>query len=41
VVPFEELETEIAFTPTGGLWENAIFGSAWSAEGYFLMFYQN
>ena len=41
VVPSETLETEILFTPTGGLREHAIFGSSWAANGYFLMFYHN
>lgn len=41
VVPTNTTEVEISFTPTGGLTENSIFGSQWSASGYFLMFYQN
>ena len=41
VVPTSTTEVEISFTPTGGLTENSIFGSQWSASGYFLMFYQN
>ena len=41
VAPTTDMEVEIAFTPTGGLTENCIFGSTWSASGYFLMFYQN
>ena len=41
VAPTSDMEVEIAFTPTGGLTENSIFGSSWSASGYFLMFYHN
>lgn len=41
IAPTADMEVEIAFTPTGGLTENCIFGSSWSASGYFLMFYQN
>ena len=41
ISPTSTMEAEVAFTPTGGLTENAIFGSTWSASGYFLMFYQN
>ena len=39
IAPTADMEVEIAFTPTGGLTENCIFGSTWSASGYFLMFY--
>lgn len=41
VSPTSTTEVEISFTPTGGLTENSIFGSSWSASGYFLMLYQN
>lgn len=41
VAPTTTMEVEISFTPMGGLTENSIFGSTWSASGYFLMFYQN
>lgn len=39
VKPTPNTVTEIVFTPTGGLKENAIFGSKWAAAGYFLMLY--
>ena len=42
VPPTADLVTEIQFTPsTDGLSENAILGSTWALNGYFLMFYQN
>lgn len=40
VVPTDNMVSEIVFTPTGSLTENAIFGSSWAANGYFLMLYQ-
>ena len=40
VKPTPNTVTEITFTPTGGLEENAIFGSKWAAAGYFLMLYK-
>lgn len=40
VTPTATLETEISFTPTDGLMENAIFGSSWARDGYFLMFFE-
>jgi hypothetical protein len=41
VSPTANTIAEINFIPTGGLTENAIFGSTWAANGYFLMFYNN
>lgn len=41
ISPTSDTEVEIAFTPTGGLTENAILGSTWATNGYFLMFFQN
>ena len=42
VAPSSDLQVEISVTPNAnGLAENAIFGSAWSISGFFLMFYQN
>lgn len=41
IAPTTDMEVEISFIPTGGLAENAIFGSSWSASGFFLMLYQN
>lgn len=40
IVPSSELITEITFAcESNGIAENAIFGSAWSASGYFFMVY--
>lgn len=42
ITPTTTLETEIVLLPTSGATsEHAIFGSAWSISGYFLMFYQD
>jgi hypothetical protein len=38
--PSDKLRVEIGITPVGeGLGENAIFGSKWAVDGFFLMFY--
>ena len=40
--PSNDLEVEITLLPVSGATsEHAIFGSAWSISGYFLMFYQS
>lgn len=41
IVPNTTTQVSIDFAPTGSTTENAIFGSSWSAAGFFLMFYQN
>lgn len=42
IAPSSEVSVEIGMIPdTGAMSENAIFGSTWSASGFFLMFYKN
>ena len=41
VSPSSDMKVEVAYTPTAGLGESAIFGSTWAVDGYFLMFYNN
>ena len=42
ISPSENLTTQVVFIPdASAMTEHAIFGSTWSANGYFMMFYQN
>lgn len=41
IAPNSNTQVDIKFSPVGSMTENAIFGSTWSASGFFLMFYQN
>lgn len=41
IAPTASTEADIKFAPVGTMTENAILGSTWATNGYFLMFYQN
>lgn len=41
ITPSDDLEVEISFKPTSAVSEGAIFGSDWSTNGYFLMYYNS
>ena len=41
VAPNSNTQVDIKFSPVGAMTEHAIFGSTWSASGFFLMFYNN
>ena len=41
IAPNSNTQVDIKFSPVGAMTEHAIFGSTWSASGFFLMFYNN